>query len=78
MLTQENIIYQLKTLIYFSKKELLSVINNSKGVALVSDYKKNLLTYKSQRWKKRKIIIEDSFYDFKKGYFQYCIFWNIH
>ena len=44
MLTQENIIYQLKTLIYFSNKEFLSVINNSKGVTLVSDYKKNLLT----------------------------------
>ena len=43
MLTQE-IIDQLKTLIYFSNKEFLTVINNSKGVALASDYKKNLLT----------------------------------
>ena len=40
MFTQENIIYQLKTLIYFPIKEFLSVINNSKGVTLVSDYKK--------------------------------------
>lgn len=44
MLTQENRIYQLKTLIYLSNKEFLSVINNSKVVALSSDYKLNLLT----------------------------------
>ena len=26
---------------------------------------------------KKRIIIEDNFYDFKTGYFQYCILWNI-
>lgn len=55
------------------------MINNSKGVALVSDYKKKPFNLKIPKMKKKKkIIIEDNFYDFKKGYFQYCIFWNIH
>ena len=26
---------------------------------------------------KKRIIIEDNFYNFKTDYFQYCIFWNI-
>ena len=26
---------------------------------------------------KKRIIIEDNFYNFKTGYFQYCILWNI-